>query len=393
LLEEINTWLACQGKPAFSAALEALYEARMGTTRRRHLALALVLTAIAVLTAAALDHANAPAQFANALALRALSVTLCLGGAFLMLRARPGRAEAAIYCVPLLVQMALAVWVGVHGSLVMIDRNILGTLMLFAVLCAVPPVPGASARWLCGLLFAFFVASYIIVAGPQAVWAHRVAALSGAVSLSVAAILAERRERARRREFIQTLRAELTAEELSRLNAETERLMHTDVLTGVANRRRFETDLRAAWPSLSAGSGIGLLLVDVDHFKSFNDCVGHAEGDVCLRHIAGAIAGVVRGGSFSMARWGGEEFVVLAPGIAREDMLGLGERVRGAVAALQLPHPAWSDRFVTVSIGAAWCGEGEACETPEDLLRSADRMLYEAKTRGRNCVVRELALV
>ena len=374
-----------------SPELASLYEQRLGTTRRRHLALALLLTALAVVTVATLDHANAPAQFAHAFELRLISITLCLTGSVAMLRARPGWQEGAIYCVPLLAQMALAVWVGAYGSPVMIDRNIVGSLMLFAVLCAVPPVPGELARILAGMLFVFFMLSYVVTAGYAAFWNHGVAAVAGAVSLSVGAILAHQRDFARRRAFMQTLRAELTADELIRVNAETERLMHTDVLTGVANRRRFETDMQAAWRSRDQGAalgiGLGLLLVDVDHFKSFNDGCGHAAGDMCLRQVAGAIAGVVRGGACSMARWGGEEFVVLAPDIGRADMQTLAERVRGAVENLAIPHPAGQGRFVTASIGAAWCGAGTDCETSEDLLRQADDALYEAKNRGRNRVI------
>ncbi len=385
MLAEITTWLAASHKPAFSSGLAALYEQRLGKTRRQHLALALLLTAFAVVTVATLDHANAPAQFAHALALRLLSITLCIGGAIAMLRARPGFGEGAIYCVPLLTQMVLAVWVGAHGSAVMIDRNILGSLMLFAVLCSVPPVPGELARILSGLLFVCFVLAYVTTAGWPAFLAHLPAALAGAIALTVGAILAHYRELARRREFMQTMRAELTASELGRVNAEAERLMHTDVLTGVANRRRFETDMQAAWPQRLAGAGIGLLLVDVDHFKSFNDGAGHSAGDTCLRQIAAAIAGVVRGGAYSMARWGGEEFVVLAPGISRADMQSLAERVRSAVEILMIPHPA--GRFVTASIGAAWCGADAGCDTPDDLLRTADHALYEAKNRGRNRVV------
>jgi hypothetical protein len=189
LLDEINAWLACQGRSLFSNPLEALYEARRGPIRRRHLALSLCLTALAVLVAATIDRANAPAQFAHALGLRALSVTFCIAGAFLMLRARSSVSEAAIYCGPLLVQMVLAVWVGTHGSVVMIDRNILGSLMLFAVLVAVPPVPGGTAWVLSLTLFGSFVVSFIATAGASAFWMHRVAALAGAVSLSVGAIL------------------------------------------------------------------------------------------------------------------------------------------------------------------------------------------------------------
>ncbi len=351
-----------------------------------------MLTALAVVTVATLDHANAPAQFVHALHLRIVSFVFCVVSGFAMLRARPGLGEAVTYCVPMLIQMALAVWVGVHGPPIMIDRNILGSLILFAVLCSVPPVPGTMARVLAATLFGFFVVSFVVTAGWPAFRVHRIAVFAGALSLSLGAFLARRRDIARKRDFLQTLRAELTADELSRVNAEAERLMHTDVLTGVANRRRFEADLRRVWPSQHHDGGLGLLLVDVDHFKSFNDSAGHTEGDICLRLIADAIAGVVRGGAFSMARWGGEEFVVLAPGIACADIRGLAERVRCAVEALAVPHPALSDRFVTVSIGAAWCGIGAHCETHDDLLRSADRMLYEAKTHGRNRVVSEMAL-
>ncbi len=387
MLAEITTWLACTNKPAFSPELDALYEERFGKTRRQHLALALVLSALAVLTVAALDHANAPAQFAHALVLRSISFTLCTVGAFAILRARPGFQEGAIYCVPLLMQMVLAVWVGAHGSTVMVDRNILGSLILFAVLCSVPPVPGEVARILSGLLLVCFIMSYVTTAGWPAFLAHLPATGAGVISLAVGAILAHYRDVARRREFVQTMRAELTADELSRVNAEADRLMHTDVLTGVANRRRFETDMEAVWPLRFAGGGLGLLLVDVDHFKSFNDCAGHSAGDMCLRQIAAAIAGVVRGGECSMARWGGEEFVVLAPGIADIEMERLAERVRQAVEMLMIPHPAGKGRFVTASIGAAWCGDESGCATPDHLLRIADKALYEAKNRGRNRVV------
>jgi diguanylate cyclase (GGDEF)-like protein len=387
LLRELDARLAGADRPAFSPALERLYEQRLGPQRRRHLALALLLTALAVATMATLDHANAPAQFARALSLRLLSIVLCVTGAFAMVRVGPGVGEATTYCVPLLAQMALAVWVGVHGSPLMVDRNILGSLILFAVLCSVPPVPGRVARVLAAMLFGFFVISFLVTAGWPGFWAHRIAAVAGAATLCVGAVLAGQRDFGRRREFMQTLRAELTADELSRVNAEAERLMHTDVLTGVANRRRFEQDMQAAWLSRHVAGGLGLLLVDVDHFKSFNDCAGHSAGDNCLRQIAGAIAGVVRGGTYSMARWGGEEFVVLAPGIGRGDMQSLAERVRCEVESLAIPHPAWQGHFVTISVGAAWCGAGVGCEAPEDLLRGADDALYDAKKRGRNRVV------
>lgn len=388
---EIETLVSDSSPGTFSPHLEAEYERRLGPTRRKHLALALLLVAISVVIAALLDHANATSIFERTFALRACVIVLCLAGAGAELFAATALQEAACYCVPLLGQVVLAAWAGRSGPAILIDRNIVMSLMLFAVLCSVPPVPGRVARLLAAALFLCFAVTFWLIEGDAMLVQHANGLAAGGAALLIGAILARRRESVRRRDFLRTLYAELTAAELTRLNAELERLMHTDVLTGVANRRRFEADMKAAWPKWDAQGGgdgaasrLGLLLVDVDHFKSFNDVAGHAEGDACLRAVAGAIAAVVRGGACHMARWGGEEFVVLAPGIKEAEVATLAERVRCAVENLAIPHPAFPGRVVTASVGAAWCGEGAECATPDTLLREADDALYGAKRSGRN---------
>jgi diguanylate cyclase (GGDEF)-like protein len=381
---EIEALLSGGGRGTFSPALEAEYERRLSPTRRKHLALALLLVAISVVTAALLDRADASAIFRLIFVLRAGVTVLCLAGAAAELFAATALQEAACYCVPLLGQVVLAAWAGRKGTPVLIDRNIVMSLMLFAVLCGVPPVPGRVARVLAAALFGCFVLAFWLIEGSAVLVQHVNGLAAGGAALLVGAVLSRQRESARRREFLRTLHAELTAAELSRVNAELERLMHTDVLTGVANRRRFEADLKGAWPEKGAAGRLGLLLVDVDHFKAFNDCAGHAEGDSCLRAVAGAIASVVRGGAFHMARWGGEEFVVLAPGIPETEVAVLAERVRRAVEDMAISHPAFPGRVVTASVGAAWCGEGAGCATSDMLLREADQALYEAKRSGRN---------
>jgi diguanylate cyclase (GGDEF)-like protein len=393
-LGEIEALLSAGAGGKFSVDLEDEFEKRLGPIRRKHLALALLLVAVSVVIAALLDRANAASIFERTFDLRASVVVLCLAGAGLELLSRTGLQEVVCYAVPVLGQVVLAAWAGRSGPPILIDRNIVMSLMLFAVLCGVPPVPGKAARVIAAAIFGTFTLTFWLIEGGALLVQHVNGLAAGGTALLVGAILSRRREYARRRDFLQTLRAELTAAELSRLNAELERLMHTDVLTGVANRRRFEADLAAAWSASDFGSeskrqrnrGLGLLLVDVDHFKAFNDGAGHAEGDRCLRAVAGAIASVVPGGSFSMARWGGEEFVVLAPGIHHEELAGLAERVRRSVESLVIPHPAWPGRFVTVSIGAAWSGEGSLSPTPDALLREADNALYAAKRSGRNRV-------
>ncbi len=394
LREEIDTQLSAGPGTSLSPRVAGLYERRQGPGRKRHLAMALGLTATAVLVAALLDHVNAPAVFASHIALRASVIVLCAAGAVGVLRARPGFWEAASFGIPLVAQAILGAWMAAAASQDLIDRNIVMTLILLAVLCAVPPLPGAASRVLAAIWLGSFAVTLWLAEGTRQMSHNLMALAVGAVALAVGVGLSTRREAGRRRDFLQVLHAELTAAELRRINTELERLMNTDVLTGVANRRRFESDLRAAWPSLAAPDGgqngtcaIGLIMCDVDHFKLFNDCAGHAAGDACLRAIAMAIAGVVRGGAFSVARWGGEEFVVLAPGIARRDMEGLAERVRCAVEALAIPHPAWPGKPVTISVGGGWYGPDSHCETPDALLCDADHALYAAKSAGRNRVM------
>jgi diguanylate cyclase (GGDEF)-like protein len=272
-----------------------------------------------------------------------------------------------------------------------VDRNIVLSMILYAVLCAVPPVPVRVTGVLATLWFWCFALTLFLAEG-MAVFRHHLQALAvGGIALAIGACLSMRREAARRREFLQALNAELAASELRRVNAELVRLMNTDVLTGVANRRRFDTAMRKAWDA-DGGAGeapIGLLLADIDHFKALNDFAGHAHGDACLQAVAGAIQSAVGDGAATLARWGGEEFVILAPGLAYADLETLGETVRKAVLALQIPHPASPGTFVTISVGGAWCGKAAPCDSPDGLLRKADRALYAAKAGGRNCVVLE----
>jgi diguanylate cyclase (GGDEF)-like protein len=383
--------------PHFPPALKTLYETRRGRSRKIHLATALGLIATSVLIAATLDLFYHSPDFSRYLALRAGVALLCGVGAAAILRGPSGLWEAVGYGVPVVGMAALSASIAAFGQPATVDRNIVVFLILLAVLCSVPPLPVVAARSLAAFVFGGFLSAFWLVQENAGLRAHLPSFVVGAITLAIGAVLAVRREASRRREFLHVLQAELSAAELRRVNAELERLMNTDALTGVANRRRFEADMRAAWqaqsspvpsaspPGEEAGaSSVGLILADVDHFKAFNDSAGHAEGDACLCAIAAAIAGVVRGGAFRVARWGGEEFTVLAPGIGRADMPGLAERVRAAVEALRLAHPAMPDRTVTVSVGAAWCGGEVHLETPDALLREADRALYLAKQRGRN---------
>jgi diguanylate cyclase (GGDEF)-like protein len=173
---------------------------------------------------------------------------------------------------------------------------------------------------------------------------------------------------------------------LAEANARLEALSITDPLTGIANRRRFAQVLEAEWKRASRlRSSIGMVLVDVDHFKSYNDLYGHVAGDLCLRRVAEALSSAVRRDVDLVARYGGEEFALILPGADRAAVHRVGERARAVVAALEEPHPHVPGGFVTISAGVAAMVPSTE-NSAEELIECADAALYEAKGAGRNQV-------
>jgi diguanylate cyclase (GGDEF)-like protein len=154
----------------------------------------------------------------------------------------------------------------------------------------------------------------------------------------------------------------------------------TDPLTGLANRRRLMEFLRRA-PGRCA-----LLVIDIDHFKSYNDSHGHGEGDVCLVLVADALRGSVRRSADLVARHGGEEFVIVLADLDRQQAFDIAEKIRANVQSLAAAHPQKIRRLVTASIGLAHRAD-ERQKSNTDLLADADSALYAAKNAGRNRVV------
>ncbi len=177
---------------------------------------------------------------------------------------------------------------------------------------------------------------------------------------------------------------------LRRKQEQLKTLAHQDGLTGLANRRTFDRALQRFWSDAQqSGTGkIGLVLFDIDYFKRYNDTYGHVRGDRCLQQVARAMSRQIREGEDLLARYGGEEFVLLLRD-SPEAASTVGERIVAAVRSLGIPHARSPKSVVTVSAGVGNVTPG-AIDSPIRLLEMADRALYEAKRRGRDCLMGSL---
>ncbi|MES2183416.1 MAG: diguanylate cyclase [Pseudomonadota bacterium] len=178
--------------------------------------------------------------------------------------------------------------------------------------------------------------------------------------------------------------------ELKRARDRLTAMAMVDGLTGLANRRQFDAALDAELRRLSRTEGsIGLLLLDVDHFKLFNDTYGHLEGDDCLRRVAQTMKACLARPFDLAARYGGEEFACILPETDLAGAVGIAQQILDAIAGLAIPHARSSAAgHVTASIGVAaahfdgGAGEGDAVSA-KALVKAADEQLYQAKETGR----------
>lgn len=173
-------------------------------------------------------------------------------------------------------------------------------------------------------------------------------------------------------------------------------LVRQDSLTGIPNRRLFDEYLVAEW-QIATGTNhpLALLMIDIDHFKSYNDSLGHQAGDHCLKHIAALISRQTRRDCDVSARYGGEEFAVILPRTNLAGAVAVAKRITRAVSLARIRNPGLgASAKLTLSIGAAAYDDENRPDTPTELLQTADAALYSAKQSGRACVrthVAELA--
>lgn len=216
---------------------------------------------------------------------------------------------------------------------------------------------------------------------------------TGDVAELVKGLLVETREIVEKNQALESRLGESSQEidDLRQHLEEVRREAMTDGLTGIANRKYFDTRLReAAKQAMEEGQSLCLLLTDIDRFKKFNDTFGHRVGDEVLRVVARTLQDGVKGRD-TPARYGGEEFAVILPQTTLKDAVTVADQIRLKLASKELKNTKTGKSFgtVTLSVGVAQYRFGE---TLDALIQRADQGLYRAKREGRNRVVDETAL-
>ena len=179
---------------------------------------------------------------------------------------------------------------------------------------------------------------------------------------------------------------EARTKELAEANQQLEMLSNTDGLTNIGNRRIFDKTLIQEWNrGQRAETSLSLVMLDIDHFKQFNDRYGHLAGDACLQSMAYALAQSGRRAGELVARYGGEEFVILLPNVDQCSAYEAAQHIQQLIASLAIPHAQMPTGIVTVSIGVATLVPSSE-QQPSELVQLADAALYDAKSAGRNCI-------
>jgi diguanylate cyclase (GGDEF)-like protein len=396
-----ESWLA-QGSrwltPSLPPRLLALYEAEKGPLRYRSdvtmCAVGIPLAAVFyVLLHGSQRHAT---PVFDRLYLGVLVPALVLSLIVVMCRPKPMLRELALG-VPTLVALAVLTYLNIvasaDGGMLYVAAALM--LMLLATI-SVHLRFDLAVGWVLAAQIMFAVGVSGAYAGAPTVGKYfqyelmLIYVTSGAYML-----LANRRMHAeQQRGFAFALREQTRRNDLTAQNRTLDEMTRRDALTGLANRRAYDSWLQALWAeAASCGlSTVGLIMVDVDHFKSYNDFYGHPAGDGCLATVGTSLREQLRGTSDQVARIGGEEFAVLLPGVALAQCADIAERLRLAIAAMELPHLGHAaDQVVTISCGCAAVKVQGA--QPKDLCAAADASFYQAKQTGRNRVcLGELAL-
>lgn len=224
----------------------------------------------------------------------------------------------------------------------------------------------------------------------QAYWFYALCLLAVGLVAGGYRLRSGQRKRLRAAQSIRQLRERLHRLEqqaclLEQENQDLRRLSYLDGLTGIANRRHFEEALDLEWRrACRAGTALSLVMIDTDFFKPFNDTYGHQRGDDCLILVANTLRNGLHRPGDMVARYGGDEFMLLIPGTDAQGVARLAEALRARVEAMEIRHEGSPvDKVVTISLGAV-TDYPTLGFSSDEIIAAADEALYQAKAEGRN---------
>ncbi len=297
----------------------------------------------------------------------------------------PRRLHGAAIIVPLVAFVSGVFYLGLQVPMSAGDKHLMAAAMLLIGANIIMPLAFRQAvlavMFSIGALFAMLVS-----VGELTPDRLGLAGFISGISL-ISLIVRFQSERSARTAFLLRRRDEIRSTRLLALTAALAEMAETDALTGLPNRRGLTRVLAEKWRDASElKAWISILMIDVDHFKKFNDAAGHEQGDRCLRQVAEALGAQAGNQGHYVARFGGEEFTAILTGLEPEPALEVAESLRRAVERLCLPHPAFEEGCsVTVSVGASVVLPARHISV-KDVMAAADKALYDAKEAGRNRV-------
>jgi len=373
----------------FVPCLEAEYEAARGRDRNRAVAAYLVVYLAAKMLFLLANLQIGSQVFKVSMTLRlGIVLPLTVIAVILLLRPMPAWVHGVAAFTPLIAETALVMLLGrLSGSAIATRYVMAAGVGIFAQTLLMRAPFRHCVRGLAVALAVFCVLAEVHWPG------HFGPPISGdylvfVIGFSLPALY-ERfsRERADRREYLLSETNRLRMEDILRMNSHLDRLSSMDALTGVFNRRYLDAALaRSCDVAVDKQRWIGIVMIDIDHFKSINDTAGHQHGDLCLEQVAQVLQHSVRAGVDTVARYGGEEFVAILPDADDREATLIGERIRESIQSACFP--SIKGLTVTVSAGAtAIRGEMGSKFRAEDLVATADKALYLAKKSGRNRVI------
>lgn len=370
----------------FSKVLEARFEADIKPQRNRNMLVAGLVAALIYSLFLINDYSFRPNEFWLSVVLRGLVVVpFGLPILWAIYKGVAGSKRESLMASTVVVAMLATclIFISSKSPYSYLDIFSFGLILVVGNVLYSLRFPYALASSLISVaIMVYFVVGY----EPMPIEVKRLAIFTIIAKAIFTLIANYRLEASERKAYLLLLRETHRAGHALRSNAELSKLSLTDSLTELANRRQFDALFNHYWQqAVEHRSNIGLIVIDIDCFKAYNDYYGHLQGDHCLKQVAATLQANASNACV-VARFGGEEFVVLSIGQSHEAVLAHAEQLRQAVETLQLPHHGGTElACVTISAGVAVLRPKPGVNAPQ-LFRAADQALYEAKRQGRNRV-------